>query len=155
MSELKEGDKAPAFKAKDQDGNIVSLSDFKGKNLVLYFYPQDDTPTCTKEACNYRDNYQSLLSQGLSVVGVSFDTEKSHKKFIKKYNLPFPLLADPDRKIIEDYGIWAEKTTFGRTYMGTLRTTFVIDKKGIIKHIIRKVESGKASQQVLDLLKQK
>ncbi|MBS1529379.1 MAG: redoxin domain-containing protein, partial [Bacteroidetes bacterium] len=97
----------------------------------------------------------SLLSQGLSVVGVSFDTEKSHKKFIKKYNLPFPLLADPDRKIIEDYGIWAEKTLFGRTYMGTLRTTFIIDKKGVIRHIIEKVDSGHASQQVLDLIKQK
>jgi peroxiredoxin Q/BCP len=153
MAELKEGDKAPAFKAKDQDGNIVSLADFKGKNLVLYFYPQDDTPTCTKEACNYRDNYQSLISKGFAVVGVSFDTEKSHKKFIKKYDLPFPLISDPDKKIIEDYGVWGEKILFGRNYMGTLRTTFVIDKKGLISHIIRKVDSGNASQQVLDLLK--
>jgi len=152
MTELKEGDKAPGFTAKDQDGNTVSLSDFKGKNVILYFYPQDDTPTCTKEACNYRDNYQSLLSKGFAVIGVSFDTEKSHKKFIKKYNLPFPLIADTDKKIIEDYGVWGEKTTFGRTYMGTFRTTFVIDKKGMITHVIRKVESGKASQQVLDLL---
>ncbi len=152
MTELKEGDKAPGFTANDQDGNTVSLSDFKGKNVILYFYPQDDTPTCTKEACNYRDNYQSLLSKGFAVIGVSFDTEKSHKKFIKKYNLPFPLIADTDKKIIEDYGVWGEKTTFGRTYMGTFRTTFVIDKKGIISHVIRKVESGKASQQVLDLL---
>jgi thioredoxin-dependent peroxiredoxin len=153
MSELKEGDKAPAFKAKDQDGNTISLADFKGKNLVLYFYPQDDTPTCTKEACNYRDNYQSLLSKGFAVVGVSFDTEKSHKKFIKKYSLPFPLISDPDKKIIEDYGVWGEKTLFGRNYMGTLRTTFIIDKKGVITHIIRKVDSGNASQQALDLLK--
>ena len=152
MTELKEGDKAPAFTAKDQDGNTVSLSDYKGKNVILYFYPQDDTPTCTKEACNYRDNYQSLLSKGFAVIGVSFDTEKSHKKFIKKYSLPFPLIADTDKKIIEDYGVWGEKTTFGRTYMGTFRTTFVIDKNGVISHIIRKVESGKASQQVLDLL---
>ena len=152
MTELKEGDKAPAFTAKDQDGNTVSLSDFKGKNVILYFYPQDDTPTCTKEACNYRDNYQSLLSKGFAVIGVSFDTEKSHKKFIKKYSLPFPLIADTDKKIIEDYGVWGEKTTFGRTYMGTFRTTFVIDKNGVISHVIRKVESGKASQQVLDLL---
>jgi peroxiredoxin Q/BCP len=152
MTELKEGDKAPAFTAKDQDGNTVSLSDYKGKNVILYFYPQDDTPTCTKEACNYRDNYQSLLSKGFAVIGVSFDTEKSHKKFINKYDLPFPLIADTDKKIIEDYGVWGEKTTFGRTYMGTFRTTFVIDKKGIISHVIRKVESGKASQQVLDLL---
>jgi peroxiredoxin Q/BCP len=153
MAELKEGDKAPAFKAKDQDGNTVSLADFKGKNLVLYFYPQDDTPTCTKEACNYRDNYQSLLSKGFAVVGVSFDTEKSHKKFIKKYSLPFPLISDPDKKIIEDYGVWGEKMLFGRNYMGTLRTTFIIDKKGIITRIIHKVDSGNASQQVLDLLK--
>src|SRR5579863_8452559 len=153
MTELKEGDKAPAFKAKDQDGNIVSLADFKGKNLVLYFYPQDDTPTCTKEACNYRDSYQSLVSKGLAVVGVSFDTEKSHKKFIKKYELPFPLISDPDKKIIGDYGVWGEKMLFGRNYMGTLRTTFLIDKIGVVTHIIRKVDSGNASQQVLDLLK--
>ncbi len=152
MTELKEGDKAPAFTAKDQDGNTVSLSDYKGKNVILYFYPQDDTPTCTKEACNYRDNYQSLLSKGFAVIGVSFDTEKSHKKFIKKYSLPFPLIADTDKKIIEAYGVWGEKTTFGKTYMGTFRTTFVIDKNGTITHVIRKVESGKASQQVLDLL---
>ncbi len=132
MTNLKEGDKAPDFKAKDQTGETVSLSDFKGKNLILYFYPADDTPTCTKEACNYRDNYQSLLSKGFAVIGVSFDNEKSHKKFIKKYDLPFPLLADEDKKIIEDYGVWGEKTTFGKTYMGTIRTTFVIDKKGKI-----------------------
>ena len=109
MTELKEGDKAPGFTAKDQDGNTVSLSDFKGKNVILYFYPQDDTPTCTKEACNYRDNYQSLLSKTFAVIGVSFDTEKSHKKFIKKYNLPFPLIADTDKKIIEDYGVWGKR----------------------------------------------
>ncbi|HTI60606.1 thioredoxin-dependent thiol peroxidase [Mucilaginibacter sp.] len=152
MSSLKEGDKAPNFTAKDQDGNIVSLSDYKGKTVILYFYPQDDTPTCTKEACNFRDNYQSLVSKGLTVIGVSFDTEKKHQKFIKKYNLPFPLIADTDKKIIESYGVWGEKTLFGRNYMGTLRTTFIIDKNGLIKHIINKVDSGNASQQVLDLL---
>jgi peroxiredoxin Q/BCP len=155
MAKLKEGDKAPDFTAKDQDGNSVSLSDFKGKTLVLYFYPQDNTPTCTKEACNFRDNYQSLIGKGLAVVGVSFDTEKSHKKFINKYSLPFPLIADPDKKIIEDYGVWGEKMTFGRNYMGTLRTTFIIDGKGIITHIIEKVDSGNASQQVIDLLQLK
>jgi peroxiredoxin Q/BCP len=153
MTPLKEGDKAPDFKAKDQDGNDVSLSDYKGKNVILYFYPQDDTPTCTKEACNFRDNYQSLLSKGFAVIGVSFDTEKSHKKFIKKYSLPFPLISDPDKRIIEAYGVWGEKMLFGRNYMGTLRTTFVINKKGVISHIINKVDSGNASQQVLDLLK--
>lgn len=153
MSSLKEGDKAPNFTAKDQGGNPISLSDFKGKKVILYFYPQDNTPTCTKEACNFRDNYQSLLSKGFQVIGVSFDTEKSHQKFIKKFGLPFPLMADPDKKIIEAYGVWGEKTLFGRNYMGTLRTTFIIDEKGKIEHIINKVDSGNASQQVLDLLK--
>ena len=153
MSSLKEGDKAPNFTAKDQDGNAISLSDFKGKKVILYFYPQDNTPTCTKEACNFRDNYQSLLGKGFQVIGVSFDTEKSHQKFIKKFSLPFPLVADPERKIIEAYGVWGEKTLFGRNYMGTLRTTFIIDENGKIEHIIHKVDSGNASQQVLDLLK--
>jgi len=152
MAIPQEGEEAPDFTAKDQNGNTVSLSDFKGKNVILYFYPQDNTPTCTNEACNFRDNYQSLLSKGFSVIGVSPDTEKSHKKFETKFNLPFPLIADPDRKIVEQYGLWAEKTTFGRTYMGVLRTTFVIDPKGKILKVIDKVESKNASQQVLDLL---
>ena len=152
MAIPKEGEKAPDFTAKDQNGNTVSLSDFKGKNVILYFYPQDNTPTCTNEACNFRDNYQSLLSKGFAVIGVSPDTEKSHKKFETKFNLPFPLIADPDRKIVEEYGLWAEKTMFGRKYMGTLRTTFVIDPKGRILKVIDKVESKNASQQVLDLL---
>jgi len=152
MAIPKEGDKAPDFTAKDQNGNTVSLSDFKGKNVILYFYPQDNTPTCTNEACNFRDNYQSLLSKGFSVIGVSPDTEKSHKKFETKFNLPFPLIADPDRKIVEEYGLWAEKILFGRKYMGTLRTTFVIDPKGKIIKVIDKVDSKNSSQQVLDLL---
>jgi len=152
MARLQEGDKAPDFTAKDQNGNTVSLSDFRGKNVILYFYPKDNTPTCTTEACNFRDNYQSLLSKGFAVIGVSTDTEKSHKRFEKKFDLPFPLIADPDRKIVEEYGLWAEKTMFGRKYMGTLRTTFVIDPKGRILKVIDKVESKNASQQVLDLL---
>jgi len=152
MSTLKEGDKAPNFTAKDQNGKTVSLSDYKGKDVILYFYPQDNTPTCTNEACNYRDNYQSLVSKGFEVIGVSPDNEKSHKKFEAKFSLPFTLIADTDRSIVEAYGLWAEKTTFGRTYMGVLRTTFVIDKKGVIKKIIDKVESKNASQQVLDVL---
>ena len=152
MAIPKEGEKAPNFTAKDQNGNTVSLSDFKGKNVILYFYPQDNTPTCTNEACNFRDNYQSLLSKGFSVIGVSPDTEKSHKKFETKFNLPFPLIADPDRKIVEQYGLWAEKTMFGRKYMGVLRTTFVIDPNGKILKVIDKVESKNASRQVLDLL---
>lgn len=153
MSTLKEGDKAPDFTAKDQNGKTISLSDYKGKDVILYFYPQDNTPTCTNEACNYRDNYQSLVSKGFEVIGVSPDNERSHKKFEKKFDLPFTLIADPDRSIVEAYGLWAEKTTFGRTYMGVLRTTFVIDKKGRIKKIIDKVESKNASRQVLDALK--
>lgn len=152
MATPKEGETAPDFTAKDQNGNTVSLSDFRGKNVILYFYPQDNTPTCTNEACNFRDNYQSLLNKGFSVIGVSPDTEKSHKKFETKFNLPFPLIADPDRKIVEQYGLWAEKMMFGRKYMGVLRTTFVIDPKGKILKVIDKVESKNASQQVLDLL---
>jgi peroxiredoxin Q/BCP len=152
MTIPKEGEKAPDFTAKDQNGNTVSLSDFKGKNVILYFYPQDNTPTCTNEACNFRDNYQSLLNKGFAVIGVSPDTEKSHKKFEQKFSLPFPLIADPDLKIVESYGLWAEKMMFGRKYMGVLRTTFVIDPKGKISKVINKVESKNASQQVLDLL---
>jgi len=152
MTKLKAGDKAPDFTAKDQNGNTVSLSDFRGKNVILYFYPKDNTPTCTAEACNFRDNYQSLLSKGFAVIGVSTDTEKSHKRFEKKFSLPFPLIADPDRKIVEQYGLWAEKILFGRKYMGTLRTTFVIDPKGKILKVIDKVDSSNSSQQVIDLL---
>lgn len=152
MSQLKAGDKAPDFTANDQDGKPVSLSDFRGKTVILYFYPQDDTPTCTVEACDFRDNYQSLLARGFQVLGVSADDEKSHKKFIKKHNLPFPLIADTDKKIIDAYGVWGEKMLFGREYMGILRTTFVIDADGKIMHIINKVTSATASQQVLDLL---
>jgi peroxiredoxin Q/BCP len=152
MAIPKEGDKAPDFTAKDQNGNTVSLSDFRGKNIILYFYPKDNTPTCTTEACNFRDNYQSLLSKGFAVIGVSTDNEKSHKRFEKKFSLPFPLIADPDRKIVEQYGLWAEKVLFGRKYMGTLRTTFVIDPKGKIVKVIDKVDSKNSSQQVLDLL---
>ena len=152
MAIPQEGDKAPDFTAKDQNGNTVSLSDFKGKNVILYFYPKDNTPTCTEEACNFRDNYQSLLGKGFAVIGVSTDNEKSHKRFEKKFSLPFPLIADPDRKIVEQYGLWAEKMLFGRKYMGTLRTTFIIDPKGKIKKVIDKVNSKNASQQVLDLL---
>ncbi|HEY5407882.1 MAG TPA: thioredoxin-dependent thiol peroxidase, partial [Ginsengibacter sp.] len=117
MIQLTEGDKAPAFKAKDQNGNTISLADFKGKKVVLYFYPEDDTPTCTIEACNLRDNYKVLQNKGLVVLGVSPDDEKKHKKFEEKYKLPFTLLADPDKKIIDKYGVWGEKNLYGRKYM--------------------------------------
>src|SRR5665213_479736 len=122
MAQLSEGEKAPAFKAKDQNSSTVSLSNYKGKKVVLYFYPEDDTPTCTVEACNLRDNYKVLQKKGLVILGVSPDDEKKHKKFEEKYKLPFTLLADPEKKIIEKYGVWGEKNMYGRKYMGLLRT---------------------------------
>jgi peroxiredoxin Q/BCP len=152
MATLKEGDKAPDFTAKDQNGKTVSLADFKGKNVILYFYPKDDTPGCTAEACSFRDNYQSMLSKGFQVIGVSTDDEKSHKKFETKYNLPFPLIADTDKSIVEAYGVWGEKNMFGRKYMGTIRKTFLINAAGIIDEIIDKVDTQNSSQQVIDLL---
>jgi peroxiredoxin Q/BCP len=152
MATLKEGDIAPNFTAKDQNGNDVTLSSFKGKNVILYFYPKDDTPGCTLEACSFRDNYQSLVGQGFEVIGVSTDDEKSHKKFEKKFNLPFTLIADNDKKIVEEYGVWVEKSMYGKTYMGTARTTFIINSQGVIQNIITKVDNQNATQQVLDLL---
>jgi thioredoxin-dependent peroxiredoxin len=146
---LKAGDKAPNFEGKDQDGKKVNLSDYKGKKVVLYFYPKDDTPGCTAQSCNLRDNYQALLKANYEVIGVSSDDEKSHQKFIKKYSLPFTLIADTDLKINEAYGVWREKTTFGKTYMGTVRTTFVIDEKGIIEEIIEKVNTEEHTEQIL------
>ena len=146
---LQVGDVAPEFTSKDQDGKEIKLSDYKGKKVVLYFYPQDNTPTCTKEACNLRDNYDVLLEKGYVVLGVSPDDAKSHLKFIKKHQLPFPLLVDTEREIVDAYGVWGEKTTFGRTYMGILRTTFVIDEKGIISEIISKVDSANHTDQIL------
>ena len=152
MAQLKEGDKAPEFTAKDQNGKTVSLADFKGKTVILYFYPKDDTPGCTAEACDFRDNYQSLIGKGFEVVGVSTDDEKSHKKFESKYNLPFPLIADTDHSIVEAYGVWGEKNMYGKKYMGTIRTTFIINGGGVIQKIINKVDTAASSQQVLDLL---
>ncbi|MEO8884421.1 MAG: thioredoxin-dependent thiol peroxidase [Mucilaginibacter sp.] len=152
MTTLKQGDKAPNFTAKDQNGKTVSLTDFKGKTVILYFYPKDDTPGCTAEACDFRDNYQSLLSKGFEVIGVSTDDEKSHKKFESKYNLPFPLIADEDKKIVEAYGVWGEKNMYGKTYMGTMRTTFIINADGYIQKVIDKVDTKASSQQVLNVL---
>jgi peroxiredoxin Q/BCP len=152
MATLKAGDKAPDFTAKDQNGKEVSLAEYKGKNVILYFYPKDDTPGCTAEACSFRDNYQALTSQGFAVIGVSTDSEKSHKKFETKYSLPFTLIADEDKVINEAYGVWAEKSMYGKTYMGTARTTFIIGTDGFIKHVITKVDNPNATQQVLDLL---
>ena len=152
MATLKEGDKAPDFTAKDQNGKTVSLADFKGKTVILYFYPKDDTPGCTAEACDFRDNYQSLVGKGFEVIGVSTDDEKSHKKFETKYSLPFPLIADESKDIVEAYGVWGEKNMYGKVYMGTMRTTFIIDANGIIKKVINKVDTKASSQQVLDIL---
>jgi peroxiredoxin Q/BCP len=149
MSHLKEGDMAPAFKAKDQNGKEVSLSDFTGKKVVLYFYPKDDTPGCTAQACNLKDNYSLLKQKGFVVLGVSVDSEKSHKKFEEKYELPFTLIADVDKKIVADYGVWGEKKFMGKTYMGTNRVTFLIDEHGLIKKIISKPDTKNHTEEVL------
>jgi len=146
---LKKGSKAPAFTVSDQDGNMVSLSDFKGKKVALFFYPKDNTPTCTQEACNLRDNISLLKKKGIVVLGISIDSVKKHKNFEKKFSLPFPLLADEDQKIVNAYGVWDWKTTFGITYMGTLRTTFLINEEGKIDHIIDKVESKNHAGQIV------
>lgn len=150
MITLKKGDKAPTFKAVDQDGNTISLAQFKGKRLALYFYPQDDTPTCTIQACNLRDNYSLLEQNGIEILGVSPDDSKSHKKFEVKQQLPFTLLADVDHKIIDAYGVWGEKQMFGNKYMGLHRTTFLIDEKGKIKKIIAKPKSGNHAQEIIN-----
>lgn len=146
---LKVGDKAPAINAKDQNGNEITLAQFKGKKVVLYFYPKDSTPGCTKEACNFRDNYKALQEKGYEVVGVSADSEKSHLKFIEKYELPFPLIADTDQKVVNDYGVWGLKKFMGREYMGINRTTFLIDEKGRIEKVIEKVDTENSTQQIL------
>jgi peroxiredoxin Q/BCP len=146
---LKPGKKAPDFSALNQKEKLIDLATLTNKKLVLYFYPQDDTPTCTTEACNLRDNYKMLLKNGYNVVGISPDSVKKHQKFIAKYKLPFDLLSDENLVVAKKYGVWGEKTTFGRTYMGILRTTFIIDEHGIIEEIIEKVESKNHAEQIL------
>jgi len=148
MKALEKGDEAPEIIAQNQHGETVKLSDFRGKKVILYFYPKDSTPGCTAEACNFRDNYASLLGDGFEVLGISVDSEQSHRKFADKFSLPFHLLADGDKKAVNDYGVWVEKNLYGKNYMGTARTTFLIDERGIIQHIIRKVDNKNASQQV-------
>ena len=150
MITLKEGDKAPAFQAKDQNGKKVSLSEYKGKKVVLYFYPEDDTPTCTVQACNLRDNYALLKKNGFEVIGVSPNDEKSHKKFETKFNLPFTLLADPDHTIIDKYGVWGEKQMFGNKNMGVNRTTFVINEKGIISRIFLRPKNKAHAEEIVE-----
>ena len=151
MSKLKQGDKAPVIDAIDQLGNSITLEQFKGKKVILYFYPKDDTPGCTAEACNLRDNYNELIKQGFQIVGVSSDPVSSHKRFAKKYNLPFPLISDTDKKVITDYGVWGHKKFLGRSYDGILRTTFIIDEQGIIERVISKVETKMHTEQIINI----
>ena len=152
---LKSGSKAPLFKVKDQDGKIVSLNDFNGKKLVIYFYPRDNTPGCTAEACSLRDNYKALQKAGYEVLGVSTDNEKSHQNFISKQKLPFRLLADVDKTMHKAYKTWVEKSMYGRKYMGTARVTFLINEMGVIEEIIEKVDTKNHASQVLGLNKSK
>jgi len=152
MGQLKIGDRAPDFSFTDPEGKMVSLKDFKGKKLILYFYPKDDTPGCTAEACNLRDNYQILLKKGFAILGVSADSEQSHKKFIEKYVLPFPLIADKDKKIIKAYGAWGPKNLYGKVYDGIIRTTFVISEDGKIEHVFKKVDTKNHTDQILEAL---
>ncbi len=149
---LKIGDQAPLFTGKDQHGNLINLENYKGKKVILYFYPKDNTKGCTAQACNLRDHYETLQKEGYEVIGVSKDDEKSHTKFINKFNLPFTLIADPETTINQLYGVWQEKKMFGKTYMGTVRTTFVIDEEGKIIKIINKVKTADHTQQILESL---
>jgi len=149
MSNIKQGDKAPEFKGVNQNGDAVSLSSYAGKKLVLYFYPKDDTPGCTAEACNLRDNYNQLLSEGYAILGVSPDNEKKHQKFIDKYDLPFDLLADTEKETCEMFGVLVQKSMYGRDYMGVARTTFIIDENGIVEEVISKVNTKDHTAQIL------
>jgi len=146
---LQEGQKAPTFTGVDQDGTKISLNDFKGQKLVLFFYPDDDTPTCTIQACNLRDNYGLLTKNGFKVIGISPDDVRSHQKFRDKYNLPFTLIADPEHKIIDKYGVWGQKKLYGREYMGLHRTTFVINEKGIISKIFLRPRNKAHAEEIV------
>ena len=151
MVTLKAGDKAPTFSGIDQDGNKISLPDFKGKKLVLYFYPEDDSPLCTVQACNLRDNYSILKKNGFEIIGVSPDERAKHKNFESKFGLPFRMLEDPKHKIMTKYGVWSEKQMFGHHFMGVLRTTFVIDEKGIIQKIFLRPKSKAHAEEIIKL----
>lgn len=154
MTTLTEGKKAPAFKGKNQDGKTVSLADYKGKKLVIYFYPEDGTPTCTVQACNLRDHFGLLKNAGFEVMGISPDDVGKHKKFEDKYELPFTLIADPEHTIIDKYGVWGEKQLYGRKYMGLHRTTFVLDEQGIIRKIFLKPKSKQHAEEILQAWQQ-
>lgn len=149
MVQLVEGDKAPDFKGINQNGETISLEGFKGKKLILYFYPKDDTPGCTAEACNLNDNYEYWISKGYEIVGVSPDNEASHRKFINKFGLKFNLIADTGKEILEAYGVWGEKMNYGKTYMGVIRTTFVINEEGNIEKIFKKVDTKEHTDQII------
>lgn len=149
---LEPGDKAPKFKVRDHEGHVVTLDDFKGRKLVVYFYPKDDTPGCTAEACNIRDYNTELRKRGFSVIGVSADDAKKHVKFAEKYRLPFPLIPDTEKKLINAFGVWGEKKFMGRVYDGIIRTTFIIDEKGVIEHRIDKVKTKIHSEQIIQLI---
>ncbi|MCF8228755.1 MAG: thioredoxin-dependent thiol peroxidase [Bacteroidales bacterium] len=150
MAKFSTGDKAPDFQAKDQNGNTVSLSDYKGQKVILYFYPKDNTPGCTAEACNLRDNYQELQDKGFKIIGVSADSEKSHKNFASKYDLPFPLIPDTEKEIINAYGVWGPKKFMGKEYEGINRKTFIIDENGKIETIFEKVKTKDHTNQILE-----
>jgi peroxiredoxin Q/BCP len=152
MTHLEAGDKAPQFEVTDQDGNIVTLDTFKGNKVVLFFYPKDGTPSCTKEACSLRDHYSKLSKAGYKIYGVSPDSEKRHLKFIEKFEFQYPLLSDPDKKMINDFGVWGEKKFMGKTIVGVYRTTFLIDENGVITHVFKKVKSAQHGEQILDVL---
>ena len=151
---LTEGTKAPAFTGTDQDGNTISLKDYKGKKIVLYFYPADMTPTCTVQACNLRDNYGLLKKEGFEVIGVSPDDEASHRKFKERHSLPFPLIADTGLKIIGKFGVWGEKQLYGRKYMGLHRTTFVIDEKGVIRKVFQRPKNKAHAEEIVAVWKE-
>lgn len=152
MAILKEGDPAPAIDAVDQDGQRITLEEFKGRKVVLYFYPKDNTPGCTAEACDLRDHYRQFTGQGFEVIGISADSEKSHKKFIAKYDLPFRLISDVDKKVLQDYGAWGEKKLYGKTFLGIQRKTFIISEDGTIEKIFEKVNTKEHSKQIFEEL---
>lgn len=152
MSGLKEGELAPPIDAVDQDGKKITLEEYRGKKVVLYFYPKDNTPGCTAEACDLRDNYSQFLEKGFVIIGVSADNEQSHQRFISKYDLPYRLISDVDKKVLRDYDAWGKKKLYGRSYMGIIRKTYIINEEGYVEKIIEKVKTKEHSKQIFDLL---
>lgn len=152
MTHLKEGDPAPIFRGKNESGSTVELADFAGKKLILFFYPKDNTPGCTAEACNLRDNYQTLKDKGFELLGVSADSERKHQNFINKFDLPFPLLADTEKEVIKKYGVWGPKKMYGNLFEGIYRTTFIINEEGLIEKIFTKVKTQNHTEQILEAM---